>query len=440
MQTRSNWGGVALIVAVALLSVAAPATAATVQGAPSSAVGQAAPSSATAGHASPWAGVDSIAGELDAALDGSTVTPTNGTGYVRGQLVNVANDGVPGATVEIVDIDTAEVVATLTTRSDGTFGPVAVPVGNYTAVVVNPDVEEFARRVNVSANETENVPVSIDICPVPYDITYSPRSAVSWVDDPITFTVTAFGRDGEPAEGVWVKARETTDTPITFYGGTTKLTDENGTVTFTVNSSVMTSGSLEFEAVNLSGPNPTTGGTTLETERAVTRLGLVDGSLEAPGNVTRGDPYSVSAEVTNEGNVAGTEAVQYRIDRDGDGELEEGEVVTSRNVTLDAGAAGTATVDVPGNATEGLSGQVTHGVVTINATSGGVRDAETATITISNATATETCGFAGAVAEADLNDDCNVSDAEVNEAISTWATGGYTDGEIGEVLAAWAGT
>ena len=58
------------------------------------------------------------------------------------------------------------------------------------------------------------------------------------------------------------------------------------------------------------------------------------------------ETFRIGYEVTNTGAVTSTQTVEVRVDFDGDGSFEAGELVDSREVTLDSGAGGGSGVDV----------------------------------------------------------------------------------------------
>jgi uncharacterized membrane protein len=96
-------------------------------------------------------------------------------------------------------------------------------------------------------------------------------------------------------------------------------------------------------------------------------------NLSAPANATRGDSITVNATVTNVGDEAGNDTVDFRVDLDDDGNLTANETVASEMVSLDADENTTVSFDVP---TGDLApGSYTHGVFTAN-------DSATATIDI----------------------------------------------------------
>ena len=97
-------------------------------------------------------------------------------------------------------------------------------------------------------------------------------------------------------------------------------------------------------------------------------------NLNAPDSATQGDAIDVSADVTNDGDQEATQTVEFRLDIDGDGTLNDDEALTSQGVTLDGDE--TQTVTFEDLDTSGLdAGDYTHGVVTDD-------DSTTATITI----------------------------------------------------------
>jgi hypothetical protein len=91
-------------------------------------------------------------------------------------------------------------------------------------------------------------------------------------------------------------------------------------------------------------------------------------------NVTAGDNVTVTADVENVGDAAGTQTVEFRLDTDQNGTLESDETVESAEVSLDAGNSTTVTFE--NVSTDDLSaGDYTHGVFSAN-------DSATATITV----------------------------------------------------------
>jgi uncharacterized membrane protein len=97
-------------------------------------------------------------------------------------------------------------------------------------------------------------------------------------------------------------------------------------------------------------------------------------NLQAPGSATQGDTIDVSADVENTGDQSATKAVEFRLDANGDGLGDSGDVVLSQDVQLGAGAS--TTVGFTDVDTSALAPDTyTHGVVTPD-------DSETAQIMI----------------------------------------------------------
>ena len=85
-------------------------------------------------------------------------------------------------------------------------------------------------------------------------------------------------------------------------------------------------------------------------------------NLDAPGTATAGDTIDVSADVENTGDEAGTQTVEFRLDADQDGTLEQSETLATQSLNLDSGE--TKTVTFAALDTSGLSGEYGHGVFT----------------------------------------------------------------------------
>jgi PGF-CTERM protein len=82
--------------------------------------------------------------------------------------------------------------------------------------------------------------------------------------------------------------------------------------------------------------------------------------------VTQGDPVTVTANITNTGDLEGTQTVDFRLDTDGSETLEESETLANETVTLAGDENQSVEFEVP---TDGLEpGTYLHGVVTENDT------------------------------------------------------------------------
>ncbi|MFC6987901.1 PH domain-containing protein [Haloplanus sp. GCM10025708] len=82
---------------------------------------------------------------------------------------------------------------------------------------------------------------------------------------------------------------------------------------------------------------PSANGTTQPSANGTTDAPIVVSDVTAPERVRRGENVSVTATVTNRGNVTGTESIEYVFD---------GTAVAVRNVTVDAGETRTTAFDV----------------------------------------------------------------------------------------------
>ncbi|MFC5368852.1 DUF7282 domain-containing protein [Salinirubrum litoreum] len=128
------------------------------------------------------------------------------------------------------------------------------------------------------------------------------------------------------------------------------------------------------EGVNYAVPQATDGTLTVGTGDEPPAPASFDVSnLDAPATATAGDAIDVSADVTNTGEQAGTQTVEFRLDLNQDGTLAEDETLTSQEVSLDPGE--TTTVTFADLDTTGLSGEYAHGVFTDD-------DSATATIAV----------------------------------------------------------
>ncbi|MFC7769243.1 CARDB domain-containing protein [Salinirubellus sp. GCM10025899] len=88
-------------------------------------------------------------------------------------------------------------------------------------------------------------------------------------------------------------------------------------------------------------------------------------NLDAPGSVVRGEPVTVTADVTNDGSIATTKTVQFRFDLNGDGTLSEDETVDTVQLELDPGE--TEEVSLTAVVPEATPlGEYDHGVFTVD--------------------------------------------------------------------------
>ncbi len=97
-------------------------------------------------------------------------------------------------------------------------------------------------------------------------------------------------------------------------------------------------------------------------------------ALQAPGSATQGDAIDVSADIENTGGQTATQAVEFRVDADGDDSIADEDAVVSQDLELAPDESTTVTFeDVD---TSGLpTGTLTHGIATAD-------DTATASITV----------------------------------------------------------
>jgi uncharacterized membrane protein len=103
-------------------------------------------------------------------------------------------------------------------------------------------------------------------------------------------------------------------------------------------------------------------------------------NLSAPDTATQGDAIDVSADVENTGGQSANKSVEFRIDTDGDGSIDDESALASQDVELTPGESTTVTFE--NIDTSGLSGTLTHGVFTVD-------DTETAQITVTEPAAAD---------------------------------------------------
>jgi hypothetical protein len=127
--------------------------------------------------------------------------------------------------------------------------------------------------------------------------------------------------------------------------------------------SLGTEGAVDYEVTGTSGATVT-----------VQPAEFLVSDLDAPDGVVRGEPVTVTADVTNDGSITTTKTVQFRFDLNGDGTLSEGETVATTQLKLDPGETQevTLTAVVPEDTP---LGEYDHGVFTVD-------DSQSATIDV----------------------------------------------------------
>lgn len=91
----------------------------------------------------------------------AAVAPAAADSRLRGEVTFQNGDPYQGQ-ADVVDIDNGSVVATVTTASDGTWGPKDYPPGNYTVEVDDPNWQVFSTQVQLQSAETEKIETTID--------------------------------------------------------------------------------------------------------------------------------------------------------------------------------------------------------------------------------------------------------------------------------------
>lgn len=132
--------------------------------------------------------------------------------------------------------------------------------------------------------------------------------------------------------------------------------------------------------------------------------------------VTQGDNITVTANVTNDGEVSSTQNVEFSVG---------GDVVATQTVSLDANE--TTTVTFENVSTAGLApGEYEHGVFTND-------DEETATLTVEAGSGN---GNNGVVADYDTNGQAGIQPDEAQNAIGDLNNGELTPGQVQSIIAA----
>jgi outer membrane cobalamin receptor len=110
---------------------------------------------------------------------------------LRGQLTDP--DARPVAGAEVLVVRSGEIVATLTSRPDGTFGPLDLPAGEYTLLAAAPGLRAEPRRFSIGATAPATLTVPLAVSAVRESVVVS----ASQIDTPlsrVTDSVTVIGR------------------------------------------------------------------------------------------------------------------------------------------------------------------------------------------------------------------------------------------------------
>lgn len=140
--------------------------------------------------------------------------------------------------------------------------------------------------------------------------------------------------------------------------------------------SVSTATNLTFQLEVSDGALTDTDSVTVAIEPALAPANFSVSNLSAPASVTKGDPVTVIANITNTGDREGTQTVDFRLDSDESETLEEDETVLNETVTLAGDESQSVEFELPTDSIE--PGTYLHGVVTEN-------DTQTAQVNITEA-------------------------------------------------------
>lgn len=417
--------------------------------------------------------------------EGVQTARTANAGFVLGTVVDDDGNPVEDATVELIEVDSEETVTTLRTDEDGEFGPQQVVANRtYTAKASKFGyvADGFAKRASVGPNETESIPVTLELRLAADGLRIAPADlgdpdtteddrllegpVVLPADDrsstAATFVAVVENTSAESPDGLGISLfevnvtlafandtgvgdfldndridREITvrttllgdidgDGNLEAYAPFTVTADAaNGTsmfraaVTETIRGSFVNALGDRIVSVGVEGAN----GTTYETsgnDGAAGEPAFAVSNLTVPDTATEGEPFGISATVTNENDTAGTRTVEVRLDQDGDGTLASGETLASRNVTLDGGESERVTFEV----TPELAGEFEVGIVTED-------DAATTTVTVADS-------LPGPAADYDADGDGRIDTGELRAAIGDWAADVITTDELNVVVGVWA--
>lgn len=285
---------------------------------------------------------------LVASTSLAVVGAAQSTGRITGEVEY--QDGTPAGTVDVdvVDTDAGTVAATVTTSTDGSFGPEDLPADvNYTARVDRPGVEDHATRVHLQENESKTIQVVLE------NVTGELRGTVTDADD-------------DPVAGLEVELRIVEDgtverTVTTGSGGSYGPVEVPANANYTA--------VVDSEEWNTSAPTVglAPNGTEVvdaSVERTVGELSVnatdADGDSIAGVTVEIVDEDTGSVAATNETDADGTTGPVTRSPGNYTARIaDSGWRSTAETVHLEAG--GTATITLDGTRRKStLTGEVTN--------------------------------------------------------------------------------
>ncbi|WP_254280247.1 CARDB domain-containing protein [Haloarcula marina] len=281
-------------------------------------------------------------GELD-DTDGGSASPPTGT--------------ADAFTVQYTSSGTYTVTYTVTVPEDAAAGDYTVDAEGSALV--------FGSGARIADTASTTITVEEPPEPANFDVSNldAPDSAIQGDTIDVSADVT---NTGDESGTQTVEFRIDTD-------GDGQISDESALATEDVTLNGGDSTTVDFTDIDTSGlsPGDYTHGVVSEDDSATATITIEPvpdpanfdvSNLAAPGSATQGDLIDVSADVTNTGDESATQTVEFRIDTDGDDQLDDESALASEEVTLDGGDS--TTVDFTNIDTSGLTpGDYTHGVV-----------------------------------------------------------------------------
>jgi PGF-pre-PGF domain-containing protein/PGF-CTERM protein len=229
--------------------------------------------------------------------------------------------------------------------------------------------------------DTDTVNVTIEPSLAPANFSVSELSAPASVEQGDSVTVAAEVTNTGDFEGTQsVEFRLDTDASGTLDENevlvnetVTLASGENESIEFEVPTDDLDTGTYLHGVVTANDSQTTQ----LNITEVTTPASFSVDNLEVPSTVTQGESVTVTADITNVGGLEGTQTVEFRLDTDGSGVIEEDEAISSETVTLDTGETQSVVFEVSTDSLE--SGTYLHGVATAN-------DSQTAQLNVAEPT------------------------------------------------------
>ena len=265
--------------------------------------------------------------------------PDNGDGdqRLRGEVTDTNGQGIENAQVEIIDTSDGSTVETLTTDSNGEFGPVGVPPGSYEATASKQGYTfASSTTVQLEAGETENINVLLE---EESQQDQPPTASISGpseleVNEDGSFSAGGSSDDGSIQSYDWDFDDGDTETGESLSHS--YASDGTYTVTLTVTDD---DGNTDTDTQDV----------TVQTASQPANFAVTVDSTNAP--VSEGDTLEVTATIENTGDEQKTQTIELQ---DFDDNL-----VDSTDVTLDGGESQSITLEWQTESGDAGSGDVT---------------------------------------------------------------------------------